>query len=180
MSSAIIRQWWLYLLFIWRGFERGVQRIPKGQSWDYCVSQLQRNFIYISGARLEWVRQSLGRSNGWQINNEACICNSETDLSQNCHHWSAGQAINFAQQDRRKNASKCIIMVILIVARQIPIVLVGLRYRPSFGHGLQLSPVHSTACTEVCGLTKKMLLQRFHCFDTNFSKFASCHICEHH
>ena len=77
------------------------------------------------------------------------------DFSQNCHHWSAGQAINFAQQDRRKNASKCIIMVILIVARQIPIVLVGLRYRPSFGHGLQLSPVHSTACTEVCGLTKK-------------------------
>ena len=62
-----------------------VQRIPK----DQTVSQLERDISYLWRQNwwMEWVRQSLGRSNGWLmvgLNNEA-TCNSGTDLSQNCH-----------------------------------------------------------------------------------------------
>ena len=84
MSSAIMRQWWLYLLFIRRGSGKSAKdsKRPNGESTG------KGYFISLAPWRwMEWVRQSLGRSNGWLmvgLNNEA-TCNSGTDLSQNCH-----------------------------------------------------------------------------------------------
>ena len=84
MSSAIMRQWWLYLLFIRRGSGKSAQDSKRPNS----ESTGKAHFISLAPRRwMEWVRQSLGRSNGWLmvgLNNEA-TCNSETDLSQNCH-----------------------------------------------------------------------------------------------
>ena len=67
MSSAIIRQWWLCLLFSWRGSDSKRPKQGLLLWWEWV------NWKGISYLCRPGVRQSLGRSNGWSslgFNNE--------------------------------------------------------------------------------------------------------------
>ena len=59
MSSAIIRQWWLCLLFSWRGSDSKRPKQGLLLWWEWV------NWKGISYLCRPGVRQSLGRSNGW-------------------------------------------------------------------------------------------------------------------